>query len=67
MQGIRSCGCDQRSFELFDRGVIEAHRLNMLELEKPERETLLLSILESCSQRDVTVRGKEQRKVSFFA
>ena len=60
------CGCDSRCFRFFDAGEIEAHRLSIQDLEKTEKEVLVLGVLESCRhEEEQTTKGKRRRRTRF--
>ena len=59
-------GCDQDCLRMFDEGEIEGHRLNLLEMEKSEREALVLGVLHSCSfSDDRNAKGKVRRRNAY--
>ena len=59
------CGCNQGCLKKFPREEIKAHRLNMLEMEKEEREMLVMGVLLSWQYNSQQAkRGK--RKPDWF-
>ena len=60
------CGCEQNCLKRFDAGEIEAHRLNILDLERTEKEALVLGVLGSCCFAETsTAKGKNRRRSAY--
>ena len=63
---VKSCGCRADCLSHFDEGAIESQRMNFREMEKREKEALLLGIMHaSRATFDMTTKGKKRVRATL--
>ena len=63
----RVCGCRSNCLDQFDPTEVDQFILNMLEMEKSERDLLVLGVLESLRHSKETItKGKKAHKICLF-
>lgn len=61
----RECGCSQCCLKAFDAAEIEQAQLTMMELDRQEKELIVLGLLESARYGAETTHGKKRRRARF--